>query len=93
LPWFDLDAISESDFNLELALMSQFHHPNIVELLGFCSSPRCLLMKQYEVSLKNVIDSKRLSFVQAYKYILNITAALYEIHSKQIIHLDIKPRK
>jgi serine/threonine protein kinase len=45
-----------NDFQYEVAIMSQFNHPNIVQLLGYCQNPFCLIMKYYSLSLYDYIS-------------------------------------
>jgi serine/threonine protein kinase len=59
--------------------------------MGYSDHPPCLLMRKYQGSLQTLIDKSLISMKQAVKFLKDIALAVNEIHSKNIIHLDIKP--
>jgi len=79
----------------EFSIGFQLEHPNICRTLGWRQLPNmgnCILMEFIDgITLKEFIQQGRLTEKLAYKFINEICAAMEYIHSKQIVHRDIKP--
>ena len=74
--------------------MSQFDHPNIVKLLGYCENPRVIVMKFYSMSLKSLISDPGFAndnFTNM-KISIDIASGMKAIHAKEVIHFDLKPQ-
>lgn len=55
----DNSADGEKRFHQEMAAMSSLSfHPNIVQLIGYCDQPRCLVMPLYEGYFQSFIHGK-----------------------------------
>ncbi|XP_062199548.1 L-type lectin-domain containing receptor kinase IX.1-like [Phragmites australis] len=87
------------EFEAEVRIISRLRHRNLVQLLGWCDSPKGLLLV-YELvpegSLdKHIHDNKRLlTWSERYKIILGLGSALRYLHQEWeqcVVHGDIKP--
>jgi serine/threonine protein kinase len=56
--------------------MSQFHHPNVTELIGYSESPFCIIMGSYSSSLDEIISTANITYKQALKYLQDIASGL-----------------
>ena len=83
------------DLEKEIALAQV--HPHIVELLGYCKQPIALV---YEFmgggDLKQLLERTdeelgNLSLLQRLQIVSQVATALGYLHSKDIVHKDIKP--
>jgi len=75
-------------------ISNTFKHPNIVKVIDFFeeNNTAYIVMEYVEgVDLKKRIDRKDCSIDEAVRYISQIADALIEVHSKQVLHLDISP--
>jgi len=76
-------------------IISKLSHPNIVGILDiFEENNTAYLVMQYieGESLNDIIRKKgKIDEIQALQYTEQICAALTKIHSKRVLHLDIKP--
>ncbi|XP_054796440.1 cold-responsive protein kinase 1-like isoform X2 [Prosopis cineraria] len=89
----------EEDFESEVMLISEVDHPNLVQLLGWCSQGRVRILV-YEYMKNNsldkfLFDGKKgyLNWKQRYDIILGIARGLTYLHEEfhvRIIHRDIK---
>ncbi|KAL7711758.1 Serine-threonine protein kinase [Entamoeba marina] len=81
-------------FTKELEVMEKTHHPCIIKLIGssVTESNLCLVMEYFP--LGNVREfykqNKMEDFLKA-RMIENISSAMEYLHSKQIMHYDLKP--
>ncbi|KAJ4844691.1 hypothetical protein Tsubulata_020666 [Turnera subulata] len=91
---------AKTDFESEVALISNVHHRNLVRLLGCCSKgPELLLVYEYMAnsSLDRFLFGGRrglLNWSQRYDIILGTAQGLAYLHEQYhvcIIHRDIKP--
>ena len=86
-------------FETETRLMSEFNHPNLMKVLSlmitsnsfyvvleFCNSG-CLNSKIREVDSKDDYIPERTCLI----YLFQIIAGITEMHSRKILHRDIKP--
>jgi hypothetical protein len=60
----------------EIAIMSLFHHPNVIEIIGYSDVPCCLLMRFYKGTLGDYIQKQKLSVTQIHKIIKGLAAGL-----------------
>ena len=69
-------------------------HPHVVQIQYACACEEniYLALPYYENgSLKSLIDSRSLSVREIVRFSIQICSALHNIHSKGLIHFDIKP--
>ena len=85
-------------FRREVSLLSQLHHPNIVQLLGVCEDPEsngtCFIVTELCMgSLREVIDDETfdLSPALSLRMALQISSGMLYLHEKDVIHRDLKP--
>ena len=87
---------SEAVLNQEVAIMNTLRHcPFVVKMFGFDQERKCILMKYYaQGSLYDFIfrknDSKPYSRAAFMPILGDVARALLEMHSRQILHRDIK---
>ena len=85
------------NFRYEISLMSAIpDSPYIVKMVGFCNHPMTIIMKQYMTNLAECLENK--SFFKEHqsrrlKASLEIALGMEIIHSKDIVHFDLKPGK
>ena len=90
---------SKEYFTTETKLMSEFNHPNLMKVLSlmitansyyivteYCNSG-CLNSKLQEVESKDDFIPERTCFI----YLFQIISGITEMHSRNIVHRDIKP--
>ena len=76
----------------EAILLSKFDHPNIVKIFDFKTSPPTIIMEYCaKGSLRQILD-KNVKLPIKYKIFLikSICNGLYYVHSKGIVHGDLK---
>lgn len=85
----------EQALHKEFSIGYQLEHPNICHTLGWeqiSGLGHCILLEYIDgVTLKEFIAQGRLTYPLAYKLINELCAALQYLHSKQILHRDLKP--
>ncbi len=89
------DEIS-ARFEREVRLVSELRHPNTIEIYDYGHTPDGLLFYAMEyvegLTLEALIASEAaLPFERMRHIILQVCAALTEVHAKGMIHRDIKP--
>lgn len=91
---FDLLAESYRELQHETLIMSKLKHPNLVELLGICVTPLCMVMEFLELgSLENYLRGKKkvnLSWPLRVRLILNIARGAAKLHENDIVHRDLR---
>lgn len=80
----------------EAKVLSKLKHPNIVEVIGFFEANSTVYMVMtydYGVTLDKLLSNKLLPVSEDFVLTLfsSLLAGLGYIHSRQLIHLDIKP--
>ncbi|GLD93111.1 hypothetical protein PINS_up001703 [Pythium insidiosum] len=83
------------DYTKEVAMLRKLRHPNIVLFIGACTDPKLMILTEYcsRKSLYEVIHSNNFSSIPwKYKVRMMLDAArgIQYLHSKRIIHRDIK---
>ncbi len=81
-------------FKREAKLLAKLDHPNIIKVLDFGTSKEFFYISFEYIegtSLRNVLNSKTLSFDEKKHLMIQLLKALHYAHSFQIIHRDIKP--
>ena len=89
-------SVSEESFRYEITIMSKLpkNHPNIVMFLGYGDSPRSMVLKFYQMSLKGLLASPDFERSEStiYDMVFGIANGMKAIHEKNIIHFDLKPQ-
>jgi serine/threonine protein kinase len=78
----------------EAEILSKLSHPNIVRVIEVFEENNTAYMVMDYIegdSLKDKIKNGKLSIDTSIEYILQIAAALEDVHAKNILHLDLKP--
>jgi hypothetical protein len=91
-----VDGITQAEheqFVREVQIMSRLHSPHIVQLYGACleAESHCLVMEHMtQGSLHQVLGEKTLTPKQQKAYAISIAKGLFYLHSKGIVHCDLK---
>lgn len=101
VPHEDWDAEEKVIFRMELSVMSQLAHPNIVQFLGVCASIPAIVTEFCGGGtllhlFAGVREGKRgpLPYAQAYAIALGIAWGMEYLHNRKplaLIHRDLKP--
>jgi tRNA A-37 threonylcarbamoyl transferase component Bud32 len=88
----NLSPEAEEEFNREANIMAQLHHPNVVHFYGYCTVPKCLVMEYMpRGSLFKVLHSREpFDWNFRIRIATDIASGLAFLHSKSILHRDIK---
>lgn len=80
-------------FLTEAAHLVRLDHPNIAQIVGIESHPKLgyILFRLYDMDLRNLLHTKRLEPQEMVKYAYDIVAGVAYMHSRNVIHLDLKP--
>lgn len=81
-------------FKAEARSAASLNHPNVVSVfdVGTDGDREYFVMEYIEgITLKEIIDSKQLSWRTACSYGVQIAGAIEHAHKKNIVHRDIKP--
>eukprot|EP01042_Synura_sphagnicola_P036592 gene36592-biopygen10918 len=86
------DALRE--FEAEAQIMKELRHPNIVQFLGYCISPRPCIVMEYmpRGSLHQLLRNRQAEILWdvRMRIALDITRGLAYLHAENIVHRDIK---
>lgn len=93
----DIPQEKKDLFIKEFDVMTKIHHPNVVQLMGYISEPRLIIVMEYlsNGELLKYIQKKGTSKKKKIKIALDILKALTYLHNrkpKYIVHRDIKPQ-
>jgi serine/threonine protein kinase len=86
------DAL-QAEFRHETAMMAKLRHPNVISLYGIVLNPECAMVIEYMArgSLYDVLHSEEaLSWRIRYQIGVDATKGLVYLHSKRILHRDLK---
>jgi eukaryotic-like serine/threonine-protein kinase len=81
-------------FKREAKLLAKLDHPNIIKVMDFGTSKEYFYISFEYIegtSMRNVLNSQKLSFDEKNHLMVQLLKALHYAHSFQIIHRDIKP--
>lgn len=81
-------------FKAEARSAASLNHPNVVSVydVGTDGDREYFVMEYIDgITLKEIIDTKRLSWKTACSYAVQIAGAIDHAHKKNIVHRDIKP--
>ncbi|KAG6590747.1 TKL/DRK protein kinase [Phytophthora cinnamomi] len=83
------------DYRQEVALLRKLKHPNIVLFIGACTDPKLMILTEYcsRKSLFEVIHSNNFETIPwkfKLRMMLDAARGIQYLHSKRIIHRDIK---
>ena len=81
-------------FKAEARSAASLNHPNVVSVfdVGTDGEREYFVMEYIEgITLKEIVDSKTLTWKSACSYAIQIAGAIEHAHRKSIIHRDIKP--
>jgi predicted ATPase/Tfp pilus assembly protein PilF len=80
-------------FKREFRLLAELHHPNLCEVYDFgtLKDGRNYFTMEYIEGENIFTASKGLSYEKLYGWVVQLCRALQYIHSKGLIHYDIKP--
>ncbi|KAG2600675.1 probable LIM domain-containing serine/threonine-protein kinase DDB_G0286997 [Panicum virgatum] len=93
----ELAAQLEKQFNTEVTTLSRLNHPNVIKLVGACSSPPvfCVITEFLSGgSLRAFLhkqDHKALPLDKIISISLDIARGMAYIHSQGVVHRDVKP--
>ena len=91
-----LDPSCEAEFEQELAMMSQMHHPNLVSLLWIVSKPSCLVLEFLDGgSLQDWLSTStglKATDGQKQQIACGIIAGMAELARLNIVHRDLAAR-
>ena len=79
----------------EFEVMNMLHHPNIQKaeriIVNDPNIPPSILVEYFPFNLKDSVQKKMLSHVNQVFMIFQIAEAMKYIHSRNIIHLNLRP--
>jgi len=81
------------DLQHEVFVMSKLSHPNLVELKGICLSPLCMILDYFPLGSLNTHvqeSSPILTWNYRVNIALDIIKGMIYLHSKDIIHRDLR---
>eukprot|EP00045_Choanoeca_perplexa_P015708 m.201311 g.201311 ORF g.201311 m.201311 type:complete len:1377 (+) comp17057_c0_seq5:74-4204(+) len=90
-----LDPACQAEFEQELAMMSQMHHPNLVSLLWVVNKPSCLVLEYLDGgSLDDWLVAPTTSASDDVKrgIACGVTAGMAELARLNIVHRDLAAR-
>jgi len=86
------DALQE--FEAEAQTMKELRHPNIIQFLSYCISPRPCIVMEYmpRGSLHQLLRNRQAEILWdvRMRIALDITRGLAYLHAENIVHRDIK---
>lgn len=89
-----IDQKTGKKFVKEYELLNSLHHPNILKTYGIFiddKSPLSILLEFCEQDMTDAIKNKDFSTINILCWIFQIAEGMKYVHSKNIIHLDLKP--
>eukprot|EP01116_Phalansterium_solitarium_P020590 TRINITY_DN611_c0_g2_i4.p1 TRINITY_DN611_c0_g2~~TRINITY_DN611_c0_g2_i4.p1 ORF type:complete len:1462 (-),score=373.43 TRINITY_DN611_c0_g2_i4:258-4643(-) len=90
------DAASNALFVKELRMMTQLRpHPNIVQLLGVCNDPLCIVLEHAPLgSLDKYLSNRNTDVptIIALHMALGVAAGMRHLHDENVLHCDLSAR-
>lgn len=89
----ELTDDQRDEFVREVKIQSRLRSPRVVSLYAACLEPEraCLVMEYIEnKSLREVLDTIKLNPEQQKQIAYDLACGLYYLHSKKVIHRDLK---
>lgn len=90
----DEEIVDLNDFYDEARKLFKSSHPNVVQLYYACEDDRniYIAMPFYKNgTIKSLLGKRYLTSREVIKYAVEFLSGLHNIHSKRLIHFDIKP--
>lgn len=90
----DLDPTAKQEFEREIDLMMNLHHPNIIQFIGASRVKGSLaILTEFAPlgSLESSLKRKQLNLQQQLTVLYEAARALQFLHANNILHRDIKP--
>ncbi|XP_031569530.1 leucine-rich repeat serine/threonine-protein kinase 2-like isoform X2 [Actinia tenebrosa] len=88
------ELTSFRELRKEINVLRRVVHPNLVQMVGVASKPRCMALELAEGSLEGVLfdkDSEKIPRLVLIAIAKEIANALAVLHWHKIIHRDLKP--
>ncbi|KAF3664370.1 putative receptor-like protein kinase HERK 1-like [Capsicum annuum] len=85
-----------AEFDTEIEILSQFHHPYLVSLIGYCEErdEMCMVYEYLENStLRSHLygsNIPRMSWEQRLEICIGAATGLHYLHTNSVIHCDVK---
>jgi eukaryotic-like serine/threonine-protein kinase len=82
-----------AEYFAEAALLYDTRHPNVVDVKYSCSTADhiFLAMPKYQGTLQHALMARPLTVREIVKIGLDMLAGLHHVHSKRLVHFDVKP--
>jgi len=87
LPGADLDTLIK-----ECAVHHGLHHPNVVQLLGICQAPLCLLTEWMGRGSLFALLQQEQPWSRRLKFALDTARGMHYLHSAGLLHRDLKSK-
>lgn len=82
-----------AEYFAEAALLYDTRHPHVVDVKYSCATADhiFLAMPKYEGTLQHALQNRPLTVREIVKVGLDILAGVHHVHSKGLVHFDVKP--
>lgn len=87
------DRKARKSFHKECGIHAKLEHPNIIKMINSFETPEHIIVvtELAGTDLHNFMKHTKLSEEHVRKLTGNLLSALYYLHSKRILHRDLKP--
>lgn len=89
-----MTAVDRHEFVREVKIMSRLRSPHVTQFYAACLEEKraCLLMEYMEQgSLIQFMQARPLRYEQKFDYALQLARGLAYLHSRGVVHADVKP--